>query len=152
MCLGAFKWCLPSLLESSGVLLTFFCHLRQGDWCLFTWRHIALKRQNKKQRGMRTMKMQQIIKERKSGWLKTKWLSTHRTGLLFFMCGSPLFGRTLCCPSGGPEGISGCSVGYHYVARRMAVVMTHQTSETQVTDWSAELKQEQEQEHSADVN
>lgn len=69
---------------------------------------------------------------------------------LFFMHDSPLFVRTLCYPSGGPEGISGCSVGCHYVARRMAVVMTHQTSETQVTDWSAELKQEHRD--SADVN
>lgn len=69
---------------------------------------------------------------------------------LFFMCSSPLFVRTLCCPSGGPEGISGCSVGCHYVVRRMAVVMTRQTSVTQVTDWSAELKQDHTD--SADVN
>lgn len=62
--------------------------------------------------------------------------------LLLLMYNSPSFVRTSCCQSERPEEISGCSVVYHYVARRTAVVMMHPTSERQVTDWSAELKQE----------
>lgn len=42
-CVEVIFWrCLPSLLESSGVLWTLLCALRKGDWSLFTWRHTAL--------------------------------------------------------------------------------------------------------------
>lgn len=124
-CFSEIDWCqpIPSLLEGSGVLLTFIGHLRQGDWRRFSRRHAALQserqQQNENQRH-------QATEERKR----------RRT------CRSPWFVRRWWCQGGGPAGTSGCSAASRYVARRTAAATKPQTSETRATGWSAGLKRE----------
>lgn len=128
-CFGAVNWCqlVPSLLEGSGVLLTFICHLRQGHWRLFSRRHAALQSKEPQQNENRR---QQATRKRKCSRTRSRARS------------SPWFVRRWWCPSGGPAGTSGCSAASRSVARRMVEATKHQTSETQVTGWSAGLKQE----------
>lgn len=149
---------LPSLLESSGVLRTLLCGLRQWGWSLFTWRHTALKMEERmageENTGMKQKPERKHVRHSHNKWRKEKergaesWVRASTPPVFkldfcyFWLCDSPLFVRMWCCQGARPKGISGCSVVCRFVVTRTAAVMMHPTSGRRGTDWSAGLKKE----------
>lgn len=89
----------PSLLEGSGVLLTFICPLRQGDWRLFSRRQAALRsekpqqNENRRQQGDTEEDVQQDLQLTRvcEKVLVPEWRPSSDFWLL---CGVPLRGET----------------------------------------------------------